>query len=205
MADPHALTMSRETEPAVGGSPFAYPRRIRPWAVPACPLAVSRTGKPAGRTYTHHQNRVRSRSGAPSGLTHRGQARCDRPPATAGEALYAVQGIAKGRSSCRSLARPRSRRQMRKTSVRRTPSSKRSLRVNEPLGPASTGLARGSSNHAVIGRSAHQERHVRTFCAARAARGSSTKARSPPRPTVCTIMDGGMSKANSRCHTNYSL
>jgi hypothetical protein len=68
-----------KTEPAAGGNPFAYPRRIRPWAVPACPLAVSRTGKPRG-TYTHYQTRMRSRSGVRQDSPHRGQARCDLPP-----------------------------------------------------------------------------------------------------------------------------
>jgi hypothetical protein len=53
MADPDALTMSRNGTRS-GRESVCLPRRIRPWAVPAWPLAVSRTGESRG-TYTHHQ------------------------------------------------------------------------------------------------------------------------------------------------------
>jgi hypothetical protein len=69
MADPHALTMSRNGTRS-GRESVCLPRRIRAWAVPACPLAVSRT---ATRNVHAPPNRVRSRSGGLSGLTHRGQ------------------------------------------------------------------------------------------------------------------------------------
>jgi hypothetical protein len=106
MADPHALTMSRNGTRS-GRESVCLPPPSPSLGCPRLP--------PSGVADSHAG---RTRTTKPGEITIRGpvrthpswSARCDRHRSTTGDGLYAVQGIAKGRSSCRSLARPRSTR-----------------------------------------------------------------------------------------------
>jgi hypothetical protein len=106
MADPHALTMSRNGTRS-GRESVCLPPPNPSLGCPRLP--------PSGVADSHAG---RTRTTKPGEITIRGpvrthpswSARCDRHRSTTGDGLYAVQGIAKGRSSCRSLARSRSTR-----------------------------------------------------------------------------------------------